>query len=669
MGWIWACSEVVYAQTPAAVRWADTLLMATSQHSFPEFGIAQLLGPPNVAPQTGFHPCAWAPADEHSLYEFVAVGFRNPAPAQQVIVCETHKPGAIVRITLLLGNGQRQVVYAGKPPAAEVLAMPGRIFSVNFARTQADVLGVEVILDISWREGLVQLDAIGLRDDTVPFAPTIHQVPDGAKPRVVENLGPNINTPLPEIVPIISPDGQTLYFDRKFDTNNAGGTDDPDDIWVSTLGSDGVTWQPARNIGHPLNNAGNNAVCGITADGNTLLLASRYVGHTTEGGMSLSQRTTTGWSAAVAVDIPNFYTLGDYVFYHLSADGQTILMSLKREGGFGDLDLYVSHRQPDGRWSAPLSLGPDINTAAEEASPFLAADGQTLYFSSGGFPGYGSNDIFVTKRLDDTWQSWSRPLNLGPSINTPLWDGNFSTSADGRYGYFVSQHNSLGETDIFRVPLAEDAKPGAVVLLSGQALDGQNRKPLAGVQIDYVDLQGGQVLGATRSGLDGMYQITLPAGKQYRLAAQADGYIAESEFLDLRELSQYAEMARDLLLAPLKAGQRVRLNNLFFDTDKATLQPQSRTELNRLADMLRLTPGMRIEIAGHTDNTGLPKYNADLSQRRAQAVADYLVTQHQIDGSRLVPRGYGATQLLTKGTDPVSRALNRRVEIQILSVE
>ncbi|MDP4288707.1 MAG: OmpA family protein [Bacteroidota bacterium] len=492
-----------------------------------------------------------------------------------------------------------------------------------------------------------------------------------------ENLGPGINSPFDEVLPVISPDGKTLFVDRKNhpqnfrlspglirsnDTNN-------DNIWFSSADARG-NWQPLQNIGPLLNNGFGSFVASVTPDGNTLLIGGSFRSKggrpgSEHFGLWLTHRTKTGWEYPEEVIVRDFYTNARFVEFSLSNDGRSIVLSLDRADSRGHKDLYVSFLQGDGTWSAPKNLGSMVNSPADEATPFIAADGKTLYFASDGFAGYGGMDMFITRRLDDTWQHWTEPQNLGPQLNTPGWDAYYTVPASGEYAYFVSTENSYGAGDIFRVKLPEALKPQAVVLISGKVLDAKTGKPVSAA-IKYEDLSAGQEIGgASTNPSTGIYKITLPAGKNYGYRAIAPGYIAVSENLDLREAHDYQELERDLTLVPIQKGEIVRINNIFFETGKAELRPESYPELDRLVQLLKDRPEMEIAIGGHTDTVGTPVANQQLSEARATSVEAYLIRKG-IAARRLRAKGYGETQPIATNATDEGRRQNRRVEFTIV---
>ena len=236
------------------------------------------------------------------------------------------------------------------------------------------------------------------------------------------NLGKDINSENSEYVPVISPDGKTLYMFVLGDTRNVG----EGDIWYSSKLSD-ISWSPRKNIGEPLNNEASNFVISVSPDNNTLFLSRRYKAKWKNvvdngEGFSISRKTKLGWSAPRDVVVENFKNKNKYGEFCMSADQKTLIHAIEMNDSKGDQDLYVSFRKVDGSWSRPKNLGSTINTIKAENSPFLASDGVTLYFSTNGRPGYGKNDIFMSRRLDDSWVNWSEPENLGPSINTKDMD-------------------------------------------------------------------------------------------------------------------------------------------------------------------------------------------------------------------------------------------------------
>lgn len=482
----------------------------------------------------------------------------------------------------------------------------------------------------------------------------------------LEAIGSEINSPYTEKSPVPSPDGKTLFFARAHHPSNAFDKE-KDAIWVSTINSDG-SYSKATQMGFPLNNESHNGIVSVMPDNNTMVCINTYNpdGTSKGGGVSLTRRTKDGWSVPEELEIENYYNNNDYAEFWMSSDQKILLMSIERDEGYGDKDIYFSKRKADGTWSEPRNCGADINTFAAEDAPFLAADGKTLLFSSAGFPGYGSLDIFLSKRLDDSWTNWSKPLNLGPKINSKDWDAYFRIDAAGKYAYLTSNNNSYGKDDIFRVTLSEEAKPDPVVLVKGKVLDSKTKQPI-GTDVHIYDMASGEEVGLAHSDpKDGNYQIVLPYGKRYSFHAKAPEHFGTNENLDVTNFKDYEEITRNLLLTPIIAGATIRLENIFFDPGKATLKKESYQELDRLVELMDQNPNMNIRIEGHTE-IGTHKENLKLlSQDRAASVKNYLKTKG-VSLSRMESVGYGDAKPQSTEDTPEAKALNRRVEFTILS--
>lgn len=481
---------------------------------------------------------------------------------------------------------------------------------------------------------------------------------------IIENLGPNLNSQYSELAPVITPDGNTLYFVRDGHPENTG-FNKYQDIWYSELVNG--QWQRAIIIGSPLNTNDNNAVASVTPDGNTLMLMNEYVNDgTLRPGFSYSERSYNGWRFPENIKMKNYYNMNQYVEYNLTNDRNTILMTIQRQDSYGARDIYFSKRLDDKTWSEPFNLGDVVNTPADEMSPFMAADGVTLYFSSAGHCGYGKMDVFKTTRLDDTFKNWSKPENLGPDINTTDWDAYYKIAAKGDYAYFVSTSNSYGESDIFKVKLPEKAKPNPVVLISGIVYDKETNKPMS-AEIIYELSDNSKKAGSAISNPNtGEYKIVLPAGKSYGVRATAPKYLSFNDIIDVSSVTDYKEMNYDLFLTPVKEKQSFVLNNIFFDTGKYELRPESYNELNKLFNFLTEN-NVSIEIGGHTDDVGNDNDNLVLSENRANSVRQYLIDKG-IESSRISHRGYGETMPVTQNTTPEGRQKNRRVEFTIIKM-
>jgi outer membrane protein OmpA-like peptidoglycan-associated protein len=499
-------------------------------------------------------------------------------------------------------------------------------------------------------------------------------------------LGSGVNSRGSEFRPIISADNQTLYFTRDRG-EDAGG----EDIYYAVRGR--KDWQKADNMGPPVSTPDHEMMLGISADNNTITLMGNYPGSFGRGDIFYAQKGKKCWTEINHYPNPINTEHFDSDAM-LPADGRSILFVSDRPGNIGafkpkeilfhggyagNTDIYVYTETATGEGKL-INLGDVINTPFAEYSPFLHPDGKTLYFSSEGHYGLGGLDVFVSTRKDKaSWTQWSEPVNLGKEVNSPYNDWGFQISTAGDLAYYATAEKKTdcwqgdisspqvgcGPSDIFTTELPAIAKPAGAVVVSGRVTDPE-KKPLE-ARIDWNDLTLNKSAGVARSDPDsGEYVIVLPGGHKYSYSAEKEGYMGASETLDFTDIKAYTEYRHDIVLYPLEklVEEKItlRVNNIFFDFDKATLRPESYLELNRWVGVLKKYPDLRAEIHGHTCWIGTEEYNQDLSERRATAVLNYLVSQG-IAQNRLVMRGFGETKPIASNETRKGRETNRRVEV------
>lgn len=488
----------------------------------------------------------------------------------------------------------------------------------------------------------------------------------GAQQLKLENLGAKINSAYSELNPIISVDGKTLYFIRSGHPQNKGGLNGSQDIWISKS-IDSITWEEAQRAPDELNRTNYNTLWNVSPDGNHLLIGGAYDDQLFWGvGFSLISRANNQWLPAKYLEIKKFdkICLGEFSSACMGADNKLLIISFSEKEGSTINNLYISFLQNNGAWSEPMSLGKDVNTEFDESTPFLAADGMTLYFSSDRPGGIGQHDIYMTRRLDESWQKWSVPVNLGKPINSEVKEGFYTLPASGDVAYLVSNHQSLGKADIFRVRTTAETRPEPVVLVKGRVYNSKTKTPVEAT-ITYEELPSGQIAGSANFQSDGEYNLVLRYGKNYGIIAKSNGYIPISVNIDLQKDNAYEERRIDLEMVPIEKGLTIRINNLFFNTGKWELKEESTPEMERLVEFMKQNKKVRIEISGHTDDIGQEADNLALSENRAKAVYDYLVSKG-VSSNRLLSKGFGEGKPLFENSTEENRQLNRRVEFKIL---
>jgi outer membrane protein OmpA-like peptidoglycan-associated protein len=654
--------------------WASRVIAFSSeysdQYSFKQNRAIQILGRPNMLPAFGQSVCAWQPmTPDNPQEEFIIVGFDTLMSIRQIAIAENMGQGCIIKVEGFDEYDNVKLLWVNKePPSTEV----GKMTNIILPKlTSYRVRGIKIVLNTKRVKGWNQIDAIGISQSDVPIKATINVAKNLPSEIVKENLGSNINTYAIEVAPVIAPDGKTLYFTRwKYEENL--GSQKNQDVWFSEIQPDGK-WGLAKPMGKPINNTYDNAICAISPDGKTILLNNIYLKDgTMTKGVSKSVKTEGGWSFPTHLDIrndpKNIYVPADkevtFSEYSMSPNGRVLIITNKYNNSIGGKDIYVSFLEKDGTWTNPKNIGSQVNTAEDESSPFIALDGKTLYFSSYGYSGYGNGDIYVTRRLDDTWLNWSEPQNLGPIINTPKYDGYFSLSAVGDYAYFVSKENIDNGEDIFKLRVPESIKPNAVIQVTGGVYNMLDKKPIS-ARINVQNLTDKDTVCVSYDPETGDYKMMLPSKQNYTISATKKGYMAVSEPMDFTKENNFKEFKKNIYLLPIQAGQKMTLNSVFFEQSKAQMLTESFAELDRIIKVMKENPTMEIMLEGHTDNQGDWNANLQLSKERVEEVKKYL-TAGGIDLKRVQTQGYGSTRPIASNNSEEKRKLNRRVEVTIV---
>lgn len=508
----------------------------------------------------------------------------------------------------------------------------------------------------------------------------------------IDNLGSTVNSIYPDYSAIINADESMMIFTSRRNNTTGGEKDQLDfkyfeDIYISY--NIGGTWNTPINPGKPMNTDTHDASVGLSPDGQTLLI---YKG---ENGGDIYQCDQDGGSWSKPDRLPKVVNSD---LHESSAsyapDGRTLYFVSNREGGFGGSDIYMTKKNAKDKWAAPINLGNVINSAYDEEGVFMHPDGKTLYFSSKGHKTMGGFDIFKSVLENG---KWSEPENVGYPINTPDDDVFFTISANGLHGYYSSaMTGGYGSQDIYMITILGPEKPlinnnednllasltapvsetviesvveiktNQLTLLKGVIVDDKTSNPLKAT-IELTDNATGEIIASFESNsASGKYLVSLPSGKNYGIAVKAENYLFHSENFDIPASTGFQEVVKEIRMKKIEVGNKIVLNNIFFDFNKSTLRAESKSELDRLITMLTDIPTLKIEISGHTDNIGTAAYNKTLSESRAKAVVDYLV-KNGIAASRLTYKGYGFDQPIATNDTDAGRQLNRRTEFKVLS--
>lgn len=483
-----------------------------------------------------------------------------------------------------------------------------------------------------------------------------------------QSLGPDLELPYEQYWPSLSLDGKTLVFTMLLPDSlhfrPDGSMMYQEDFYV-TRNIDGK-WEPAVPIGSPINTAGNEGAQQISADGNTLVFTgcNRRDGYG-KCDIYFAKKNITGqwgkpFNAGSVVNGPSADKQPC-----LSPDGRYLYFSSDRPGGLGKMDIWVSELDANGKWGKPVNLGAPINTPEDDICPFIHPDNQTLYFSSDGHPGLGKKDIFVSRR--DSSGRWTEPQNIGYPINTYRDEIGLVVDNLGKTAYFSSNINSETK-NIYTFELPVAVRPTPVSYVYGLINDAQSLRPLKS-QVQLLDLETGDtVMSVTSNAESGDFLVSLPMGHRYAMLASAPGYLFNSQHFDLSgNYNASKPFFVNIRLEKPQIGANTILRNIFFKFDSFDFLAQSYVELNQMVAFIKGSNGIKFEIGGHTDNVGEDSYNQQLSEKRAKAVFDYLVS-HGVDASQLSFKGYGETSPIGDNSTAEGRENNRRTELKVVEM-
>jgi flagellar motor protein MotB/tetratricopeptide (TPR) repeat protein len=491
--------------------------------------------------------------------------------------------------------------------------------------------------------------AINAISNPVPFNP--------------ESVGDGINTTDDEYWPSITADGQTMIFTRQVKPvdNQASYGQVQEDFFISHY-LDGK-WQKAFNAGAPLNTIQNEGAQTLSSDGSYMFFtACDRTGGLGSCDIYFSSFNDRKWSEPVnlrsPVNSPSWESQPS-----ISADGKTLFFSSNRPGGFGGKDLWFSRANGKNLWTKPVNLGKVINTDGDEMSPFIHFDGKTLYFSSDGRAGMGGFDIYVTRLMNDS--TWSEPQNLGYPINSFNDETGLVIESDGQKAYFSSVRTKSNGKDIFSFNLYESARPSPVSYMKGKVYDKETGRLLK-ADYELINLSTGKITIRSTTDATGNFLVCMPTGYNYGINVSRPGYLFYSETFMFEGQHTGAEpYIKQIVLNPIKVGEKMQLSNVFYEIDSWQLKKESISELDNLASLLSENKDIIIEIGGYTDSTGTDEYNLTLSEKRALSVVNYLISKG-ISQERLRYKGYGNTSPIGDNVTIEGRKLNRRTEATVI---
>lgn len=521
-----------------------------------------------------------------------------------------------------------------------------------------------------------------------------------ATPRrvIIQNLGEAVNSPFDDYNPRFAFDDTALFFTSRRPVGKKPGRSEFDNkyyenIFISPL-ENGKTFMDAYSPGKPFKAKGNNAIVGLAPDGNTLFM---YLGEEDGGSILAAEykperdkwKKPKRFSKKIESD-------AEETTVAMSPDGQALyFVSANPELTTGGKDILVVRRNEKGKWEDPENVGGLINTIYDEEGVYLSDDGQVMYFSSKGHNSMGGYDVFRSVMGEDG--RWEAPENIGYPVNTPNDEVFYVTDKEGFYGFYATQREGgWGGRDLYKVislgsekqvlTLTRDSlvagfnlleknpflsypellSVDTTLILSGQVKDtlmGADTTIMAG--LIFMNPETGEIIARAMTGTDGYYRARIPEPGIYGVEINATGYLYYLDILDLSGLNPDEPAEMNFYLQKIEVGTKVVLDNIYFETGKSVLTPNSYDALDQVVRFLENNQSVRLEISGHTDNTGSLRINTRLSEARAKAVVDYIVNKG-ITPDRLEYKGYADSQPVADNDTPEGREMNRRVEFKVL---
>lgn len=504
---------------------------------------------------------------------------------------------------------------------------------------------------------------LNLIENPVPFEPV-----------VVEG----VSSAYDDYLPLISPDGSLALFTKAYmkkEVQSIYGERFVEEFTVSKASDDqGLVFSPGEPLPYPFNTGKNQGAASISIDNKTMFITiCEFVSRDYDNcDIYMSTRTGDGWSELKSLG-PNINGVKTWESQpSISADGKTLYFASIREENIGfdpdnpTSDIYYSTKDEKGNWSRAKNLGPKINTPGNEKSPFIHSDSQTLYFSSDGHLGIGGYDIFFSKFRDD---DWTTPVNIGYPINTKNNDLGFVVNTQGTKAYFASNKlNGKGGWDIYAIDLYKEARPEKVFLVKGQLVD-DNGYALADAKLEVKNTRTEEVSEGVVDSETGHYAVAVTAENEaddFLMVVKKEDYSFSSTLIEPTEETFEKPIEVNFEVKPIEAGKSVQINDIYYATASYEINTKSYAVLNEFAEFLKTNPTVKVEIRGHTDNIGSAQTNITLSNRRAQAVYDYLLSKGVPTGN-ISYKGYGPNMPIADNKTEAGRAKNRRTEFYILS--
>jgi outer membrane protein OmpA-like peptidoglycan-associated protein len=671
------------------VQWASKIIDFSSQLSEYQYSASQVLGKPNVLPESGDNPNAWLPSRPNRI-SFVKVGFEQPMKVRQIAIGESFNPGALYQVFLYDENDGEHLLNTFTP---RPLNVGGRLLNIYLSETEFSVSAVKIVIDGSRVPGYNGIDAIGISGTTVPIVAT-KEVAFRRNPGLDNQfLSLGAEKGVSDSRPVFVKSTNTLYMTRGNSPENVEGMDDLGDIWQSVFNPSTEEFSTPVSLGESMNDIGYNSTNDVMVEGSQqIFLFGNISGKSNKIGENVVtiRRADGTWGDINEQKIKNARIGSFDADYTWAENGTVLIISTLRFDTEGARDLYISYQEADGRWSEPKNMGTSVNTTMDEYAPFYSESERSLYFATAGFPGFGGTDVFKVTRIGDSWDNWTPPENIGTDINTETNERYFFFDEEDDYAYFARM-NPDSTYAIIRVERPKFLEKTPMVAVRGNVLNKETNRPVNSV-ISMLILPEERTYNMTISDeTTGSYEVLVPSGNEYKLVSEREGYdVFETTIALENRNSEYAytldinmgllALVPDEIIAetdeepeepevrpaivPEIERETIISDEAYeitfpFDSDK--IDEESYPAIDFIVKFMNKFPDIVVELAGFTDQIGNEKYNFKLSIRRALSVRDYMVNKG-IDQKRIRVMGFGEHMPIVEGETKQDLRMNRRVE-------
>jgi len=668
------------------VQWASKVLDFSSQLSEYQYSATQVLGKPNVLPDFGDNPNAWLPSRPDRT-SFIKVGFEQPMLVRQIAIGESFNPGSLYQVYLYDESNREYLLNTFIP---RPLNVEGRLLNIYLSETEFVVSAVKIVIDGSKVSGYNGIDAIGISGTTVPIV-AIKDVAFRRNPGL-DNMFLSLGAGegVSDYRPVFNNELNTLFFTRGNSPQNVGGVDDPGDIWQSIFDKSSGKFSTPESLGEGINNVGPNTTNDVSMENGLLrLLVGNVTGKANKVSTNVVKvsKIENEWNDIFELKISNARIASFDADFTLAENGTILIISTLRYDTEGARDLYVSQQEENGKWTEPKNMGRNINTTLDEYAPFYSESEKSLYFATDGYPGFGGSDIFRITRLDDSWDNWTSPENIGTDINTEADERYFFFDDSDDYAYF-SRMNVDSTYGMMRIERPKFLKKTPLVVVRGNVLNKETSRPLNSV-ISMMILPEERTFGMTISDqTTGSFEILVPSGYQFKLLSEKEGYEPYETTLALENKnSEYIynldiEMGMGVFVADEIVAETDEIPEepeirpsatpqteivasdayeITFDFDSDIITDESFPVIDLIIKFLEEHTDVEIELAGFTDHIGNEKYNHELAVRRALAVKNYMIDK-AISSNRIAVLGFGERMPVIYSEDKDDLRMNRRVE-------